>query len=144
MHLLKHSIFFICIISFVVPVCHSQDTIASPFTWQSSAKKIGNGSYEITFKTPGAGSWQLYAPDQLISDVKAAELIFPDSNIVQQGNFVGAGDVKTIRSEIFDNTPVKVFEQGSEWKAIIHINGEVPAQLRGTLHYTYGKGDEFY
>jgi len=144
MNLLKRSIFFFYVILFIAPIIKAQDSITSPYTWQAAAKKTGEGSYEITFKTAGTGSWQLYAPDQVISEVKAAELIFPDSNIVQQGKFVGSGDVKTIKSQIFDNTDVKVFEQSSEWKATIHINGEVPAVLRGTLHYSYGKGDEFY
>ena len=31
-----------------------------------------------------------------------------------------------------------------DWKAVIIITGTVPAQLQGTLFYTYGKGNEFY
>ncbi len=32
----------------------------------------------------------------------------------------------------------------AKWKAIIQIDGTVPAKLQGTLLYTYGKNDEFY
>ncbi|MEJ0105651.1 MAG: hypothetical protein WDO19_25180 [Bacteroidota bacterium] len=86
----------------------------------------------------------MYAPNQLLSDVKVAELILPDSSISQQGSFAESGTEKTINSVIFENTSVKVYEDAAEWKVIIQIKGDVPAQLQGTLNYTYGRGDEFY
>ncbi len=137
-------IFIFCLVSFVTPFINAQDSLASPYRWQASARKIAAGNYEITFKTQGAGGWQLYAPNQVFSDVKAAGILFADSNIVQQGKFAESGDVTSIKSGIFDNVNVNVFEKASEWKALVHINGDVPAQLRGTLQYSYGKGDEFY
>jgi len=39
---------------------------------------------------------------------------------------------------------VSVYETSVQWKAIITINGTVPAKLPGTLFYTYGKNDEYY
>ena len=123
----------------------SQDSAtSSPYTWKAAAKKTGNGDYEISFTTTGGNGWQLYAPNQVFSDVKAATLVFPDSSISEEGKFAESGEAKTISSAIFENTKVQVYEQASEWKANIHIKGQVPALLRGTLNYTYGKGDEFY
>ncbi|MGC4038784.1 MAG: thioredoxin family protein [Chitinophagaceae bacterium] len=116
----------------------------SPYIWKAAAKKNGEGNYELSFTTNSSNGWQLYAPNQLLNETKVAELIFADSNIMQQGPFVETGDIQTINSTIFDNTKIQVYEKQSEWKATIHINGQVPAQLRGTLNYTYGKGDEFY
>ena len=127
------------------PVVFSQDSaVASPYAWTATAKKISDGNYEISFTTNGANGWQLYSPNQLFGDVKAAELMFADSSIVQQGKFNESGEVNTINSVLFENTKVQVYEKASEWKAAIQIKGQAPALLRGTLNYTYGKGEEFY
>lgn len=134
-------LFFLFFTSFVF----SQDSATtSPYSWKAEAKKISDGNYEIDFTTTGNNGWQLYAPNQVLSDVKMAELIFADSSISQEGKFAESGGAKTITSTIFENTKVQVYEQAAEWKAFIHIQGRAPALLRGTLNYTYGKGEEFY
>ncbi|MES1220048.1 MAG: thioredoxin family protein [Bacteroidota bacterium] len=122
----------------------SQDSTASPYLWKVATRKTGDGKYEIAFTTAGAKGWQLYAPNQILSEVKVAEIIFSDSSISQQGAFAESGESKTIRSVIFENTSVKVYGDATEWKASIIIKGEVPAQLHATLNYSYGRNDEFY
>ncbi|MCW3117232.1 MAG: cytochrome biosis protein, partial [Chitinophagaceae bacterium] len=117
---------------------------SSPYQWKAVSKKTGPGKYELTFTTSGAKGWQLYAPNQSLSEVKVAELVFSDSSITQEGPFSEMGTSKTINSIIFENTPVKIYEGVSEWKVNIHLKGEVPAQLNATLNYTYGRNDEFY
>jgi len=112
------------------------------FTWDASAAKVGEGTYEITFSTKGAEGWELYAP-QIISDIRTTELVFPDSSVQQQGEFSLISSPKTINSPIFE-IPVNVYEGPAEWKAVVKINGPVPANLHGILQYTYGKTDEFY
>lgn len=112
--------------------------------WKVSSKKIAEGKFELLFEAPVTNGWQLYAPNQLLSDIKTTELKFPDSNIVQQGDFVMAGEPKSVTSAIFDGATIKIFEEKISWKAIITITGTVPATLQGSLFYTYGKGDEFY
>src|SRR5258706_4820912 len=111
---------------FSAPFLFSQDSVSSPYHWQATAKKTGEGRYEIIFTTSGAKGWQLYAPNQLLSDVKVAELILPDSSISQEGSFSESGTQKTISSIIFENTSVKVYEDAAEWKVIIQIHGDVP------------------
>ncbi|MBA2501015.1 MAG: thioredoxin family protein [Chitinophagaceae bacterium] len=112
------------------------------FTWEASAKKTGEGVFEITFSTQGAGGWELYAP-QIISEIKTTEIVFPDSNIRHQGSFEVISSPKTINSTIFE-MPVQVYEGPAEWKTTVQINGPVPANLHGVLQYTFGKVDEFY
>ncbi len=118
--------------------------IVSPYQWKASARKISEGVYELDFSTKGAAGWQLYSPNQILSDVKMAELIFADSSITQQGNFSGSGDSKKIKSKVFENADVEILEGPTDWNAIVHINGTVPAQLQGKLNYSYGKNNEFY
>ena len=121
----------------------SQDS-SSPYHWEVSSQKKGEGIYELIFAAHATPGWQLYAPNQILGDVKMAELIFTDSSIKQNGDFSDSGSATKIKSQIFENQEVKIFDGNVQWKTIIKINGTVPAQLQGKLNYTYGKGDEFY
>jgi len=123
----------------------AQDSAATVHKWKVESKKIGDGKYELIFTTAAAGNWQIYAPGQVLLDVKTTELKFPDSAIQQQGEFeYNAASVKEETSAIFENTKVKVLPSEAAWKATIVIDGTVPAKLQGTLLYTYGRNDEFY
>ena len=122
----------------------TQDSTGAISDWKIESKKIEEGKYELTFSGTVKGDWQVYAPNQTLLEVKTTELKFADSNIVQEGDFKLAGTPKEISSVIFENTKVSVYETAVVWKAIIKINGMVPAKLQGTIYYTYGRNDEFY
>lgn len=111
--------------------------------WTVESKKTGEGKFELSFKLPSADGWQLYAPNQVLLDIKTTELKFVDSSIRQDGDFTAEGEVKKVASSIF-GSDVNVFENSVNLKARIEIKGTVPAQLQGTLYYTFGKNDEFY
>jgi len=127
-------------------VTSGQDTVVPVHNWRVESKKLGGaGKYELTFKTSANGNWYIYAPNQVLLEVKTSELSFADSSIKQYGDFIiDEAKVKEQSSSIFENTRVKIFPGDAEWKAIIAIDGTVPAKLQGTLLYTYGKDDEFY
>ena len=132
-------LFFLLIVSATLI---AQD-VGSVFKWNVTSKKIADKTYELQFSTNGAGTWQLYAPNQSISDVPTSEFLFADSSIQLSGIAKDSGQVKTIQSSIF-NEAVKVYEGPTAWKQVIKITGSVPANLQGTLNYTYGRNDEFY
>src|SRR5688572_25413868 len=138
LQLLKRISFYIAIFFFPF-TSFCQDSV---YTWTVSSKKISEGKYELVFSTRGAKDWELYAPDQSINEVKMAELRFNDSSIIVLAEFVETGEAKTFNSPIFD-TLVSVYEGPAEWKTTIQINGAVPAQLQGTLFYSYSSKDEF-
>jgi thiol:disulfide interchange protein DsbD len=121
----------------------SQDVV-SPYHWEVTAEKKGEAVYELTFSANAVSGWQLYGPNQVLGDVKMAELLFTDSSIRQTDGFTETGVSKNIKSNIFENQEVKVFEGKVQWKAVIQISGTVPAQLQGKLNYSYGRNDEFY
>lgn len=125
----------------LVPVL-AQDSLGAVPAWKVESKKISEGKYELSFSGTISGNWQVYAPNQTLLDVKTTELKFADSGIVQQGDFVTAGTPKEINSAVF-STKVSVYESSVQWKAIVNIQGTVPAKLQGTLFYTYGKEDEY-
>lgn len=122
----------------------SQDSLGAVHAWKVESRKLDAGKYELSFSGTISGDWQVYAPGQLILEQPTTELKFSDSSVVQEGNFTRVGTPKTINSAILENTKVDVYEGNVQWKAVIKINGEVPAQLQGNLFYTYGKNDEYY
>jgi cytochrome c biogenesis protein CcdA/thiol-disulfide isomerase/thioredoxin len=126
-------------------VAASQDSSIIVYKWKVESNKIADGKYELTFTTPAGGDWYLYAPNQVLLDVKTTELKFADSAIIQERDFITEeAKIKEESSSIFENTKVRIFSGEVEWKALITLKGIVPAKLQGTLLYTYGKGDEFY
>jgi cytochrome c biogenesis protein CcdA/thioredoxin-related protein len=86
----------------------------------------------------------LYAPNQVLLDVKTTELSFADSSVMQEGPFKFSPQPQKINSTVFEGTAIDVFETGVVWTGVITIKGIVPAKLQGNLLYTYGKGEEFY
>jgi cytochrome c biogenesis protein CcdA len=112
--------------------------------WDITSKKIDENKYELTFKGTIDGGWQVYAPNQVFSGLKATELQFSDSSIKQENGFVTGGSAKKIQNPVFDNAATEVYEKEVDWKAVIVIKGTVPAQLQGTMLYTYGKGLDFF
>ncbi len=113
------------------------------YEWSVSSKKIDDGKYELIFTTTGNKEWQLYGPNEVISDVPSTELDF-DSSVTLQPPFVETGKSITVVSELFDNASFKVYHEPLSFTATIVIDGRVPAKLLGKLNYSYGKGDEFY
>lgn len=122
----------------------AQDSTGAVRQWNVESKKLAEGKFELRFSGTVEGNWQVYAPGQLILEQPTTTLKFSDSSVVQEGEFVAEGKPKKISSVIFENTSVDVYEGSVQMKAVITISGEVPAQLQGSLFYTYGRNDEFY
>ena len=133
---------FVVLSSFIASFAVAQDSAA--FDWKVSSKRISDKKYELHFVSQVKKGWELYAPDQSISDVPAAELLLADSSIVIQKPFVSKGTARTIRNALFDNAEFKVYNESAEFIFVIEFSSTPPAQLIGTMNYTYGKGQEFY
>lgn len=117
--------------------------VQPPFQWNVISHKLADGKYELIFSTPGSNNWQLYAPNQVLSDVPTTEIQFADSSIQVSKSIKDSGSSKTEQSSIFE-MPVKIYEGPTVWKEVVTIQGTIPEKLQGTLLYTYGKIDEFY
>ncbi|MBC7874004.1 MAG: thioredoxin family protein [Ferruginibacter sp.] len=140
--LLASLLLFIC---FTAPVI-SQDSLGAVHDWKVVSKKIAEGKYELRFNGTIIGNWKVYAPNQVIQEVKMGELRFADSSVMldTKNGIWSEEPPKAYTSPIFDNETVGVFEKQLEWKAVITIKGSVPAKLQGSLLYTYGNDTEFY
>lgn len=137
--LLRASFFLsLSLVLFTQLMAQSADSLVS---WKASSQKTGDGIFEIIFTTSGAPGWQLFSPEQIIEETPMSELRFADSSIHLEGSVVSVSPAININSPLFGN--VKVQEGATQWKALIHIPGTVPASLQGTLQFYYGKGEEF-
>lgn len=121
---------------------NAQDS--SAYQWTVTSKKVGDKVYELTFSTPGNSQWQLYGPNEVIIDVPALELDFGDSSVMIGKPYKEQGDSKTVSVAIFDNQSYKIYEGPLSFTATVTFAEKVPANLIGTLLYSYGKGDGFF
>lgn len=116
---------------------------SSLFRWKVSSKKINEHQYQISFFTDNKTGYFLYTPNQNLEGFATTEINFEDSSVKVQ-SIADSGKQVRFANPLFNNAPTKAFTEGTVWKAVVNINGKVPAQLSGTLLYTYGKGEELY
>ena len=110
--------------------------------WKVTSQKLGQGKYQLLFRTEGAKDWQLYAPNQVLGEVATTEIQLPDSSISVM-SVSDSGNARTETSPIFESS-VKIYEGPTTWRVNLSLGGGVPANLQGTLLYTFGKGEAFY
>ncbi len=121
----------------------AQDSVSTK-GWSVESKKISEGKYELDFKVAPLSGKQLYSPNIFVDDFKTSELIFSDSLITQEGPFTFSVQPKLVKTPLSEDSAFGIFESPVIWKAVIQIKGTVPANLHGTLTYSFGAGlDEF-
>ena len=101
--------FFPILFSVLISVAQDSSAIKG---WAVESKKLVDGKYELLFTVPVTDGWQLYAPNQVLLDVKTTELKFSDSSIAQEGEFILGSEPGKINSAIFE-TSVSVFESSA-------------------------------
>lgn len=118
-----------------------QDSTA--YRWSITSERTGEKTYQLIFKTAGNPDWELYGANQVISDVPAT-VVELDSSVNVNLPFDESGNSKTIKSALFDDIPLKVYDGPAVFRLSISFAETVPATLQGNFSYTFGKGDEFY
>src|SRR5687767_8463565 len=109
---LIYTLVLIVFSSLITSVAYAQDSAA--FDWKVSSKKISEKKYQLHFVTAIKNGWELYAPDQSISEVPAAELLLPDSSIAVEKPFFSTGKARNINNALFENTPFRIYDHSVE------------------------------
>ncbi len=122
----------------------AQDSVRAVDHWDVTSKKIDERKYELSFAATPAHDWLIFSPGQVNSDFRTTELKFADSSIRTSGDFSVSGDQKETDVPALDHAKMKVQVSAFQWKTFIEFQNTVPANLQGSLFYTYGKQDEFY
>lgn len=113
------------------------------FKWNISSKKISKHTYELVFSTQGSRGWDLYAPNQTLSEVPTTSISLSDSAFQLSGNFKQSGAIHERPSKFFTGINEKIYSGPTTWTQQIKIDGTVPAFLQGSFLYTYARGEEF-
>src|SRR5688572_40097 len=107
---LRSTILFFLSLGFF-SVTSGQDTVVPVHDWKVQSKKLNEiGKYELSFKTAANDGWYIYAPNQVLLEVRISELKFTDSSSIRQaGDFIiDETKVKEESSSIFENTRIKI------------------------------------
>lgn len=144
MYLLMRKITAFVILFITTLAVHAQDSLGAIHDLAIKSTRTAPGKYELTITGNISGGWQVYAPNQVLLDVKSVELKFSDSAVVQDGDFILQEKPVAISNPLFESVQPGVFEKNINWKANITITGTVPANLQTGITYNYGKGEEFY
>ena len=131
-HFLWSLIALCCISSTVVK---GQDSTA--YAWEVTGKKVQDKVYELTFTTTGSNKWQLYGPNESISDVPSVEVELADSSIVVKKPYRESGNSIAFKNPIFDNASFKVYEGPASFTVTVQFNGAVPARLPLSLNFSH-------
>lgn len=123
-------------------VMEAQDSAYAP-VWKVNAQRTGEGTYELKFTVNLENNWELYAPGQVLLETPVSSLQFADSLVRIEKSLQTSTTATKQKSELFGET-VALQNGQATWMATIVIDGKVPAQLQGTLLFTYGKNDEYY
>jgi thiol:disulfide interchange protein DsbD len=135
--------FFAYLILCLISVSAAAQNEVSPYNWKVTTKKVGDHQYEICFYSDTKTGYLLYAPNQNYDGYKTTEVNFEDSSVIVQ-SISDSGKAITFSNPLFNNAKTNAFAEPAAWKAVIQIKGKIPAQLSGTLLYTYGKENELY
>ncbi|GAA4337655.1 protein-disulfide reductase DsbD family protein [Flaviaesturariibacter amylovorans] len=130
-------------LSLFFTVCSLAAQDSAVFRWEVSARRTGEGAYELQFKTAGASGWELYAAGQDLLGVLTTELKLNDSSI-RVGSWSAGSGVAPTKSAIFEGLTVGLQRGPATWTVPVTFGSPAPAFLKGTLLYTYGKGEELY
>jgi cytochrome c biogenesis protein CcdA/thioredoxin-related protein len=139
---MKRVLLFTFCLLFAFTIVNGQDS--SVFRWEVVSQKIADKTYQLNFTTLGTDAWDLYGPNELISEIPSMEIAFSDSSIQIQKPFGEKGKSQNFKSALFDNASFKIYNGEAGFAVTIKFPGVVPETLIGTMSYTYGRGEAFY
>ncbi len=112
--------------------------------WNVSAKKINDGTYELTAKGTLPKNWYLYGKNSAIEGLQTLNFSFTDESIHTINDVSFNSLPQTITSSVFDNKKVNVYTNDVEVKQQIKIAGVIPPVLKGSINFYISSADNFY
>jgi len=139
---MKRFLFLTTSLLFTFTLLLGQDS--ANYKWQVSSQKISDQTYKLIFSTQGNPSWDLYSPNEIISEVPAMELSLQDSSIQILKPYEEKGSSQSVVNTLFDNNSFKIYRGNTVFEVTIKFTAGGPGTLIGTMSYTYGKGEAYY
>jgi thiol:disulfide interchange protein len=110
--------------------------------WETTAKKIGEGVYEISARTAIPPGWYVYGSNPSIEGIENIKLAPAYEKAVMQAQLTYEGAPKTVSDAVFQQK-VQVFTGSISIRQQVKIEGFVPAVLKGTITAYLSKTGEF-
>lgn len=124
----------------VFAVSAQSDTLLK---WETHARKISNGLYEITAQTTIPAGWHLYGNNPSVEGLDPVSIAPSYENAHLQGSLGYSGTAKKIKDAIWDNQSLNVYEGKLLITQQCKIDGFVPATLKGSIQANLAMNDAF-
>ncbi len=109
--------------------------------WQTQAKKISKGLYELTARTTIPSGWYVYGSNPSVEGLEPIKFVPSYENAKMPGAIIFGGTPESINDAVFKK--VNVYAGAIEIRQQVQIDGFVPAALKGTITAYLGKTGEF-
>jgi thiol:disulfide interchange protein DsbD len=109
--------------------------------WQTQARKIGEGLYELTSRTTIPAGWHVYGNNPSIEGLENIRFTPAYEKALMQGSISFARQPASITDPLFGKA--NVYTEQVEVKQQVKIDGFVPAELKGTITAYVARADEF-
>lgn len=109
--------------------------------WQTQARKIGEGLYELTSRTAIPAGWHVYGNNPSIEGLENIRFAPAYEKALMQGSITFTRQPASIADPLFGKA--NVYTEHVEVKQQVKIDGFVPAGLKGTITAYIARADEF-
>jgi thiol:disulfide interchange protein len=138
---MKKTILLFTVLLSVLFVSAQTDSLVK---WQTHARKISNGLYELISTTTIPSGWHMYGNNPSQEGLESVKFIPAYEKALLQNALVVDKPAQLITDPIFENKKLNVFTGNIEIRQQVKIDGFIPAILKGTINANLGKGkDEF-
>ena len=109
--------------------------------WQTQARKISKGLYELTARTTIPSDWYVYGSNPTVEGLEPIKFVPAYENAKMPGAIIFGGTPESINDAVFKK--VNVYKTSIEIRQQVQIDGFIPAALKGTITAYLGKTGEF-
>ncbi len=109
--------------------------------WQTQARRIAEGVYELRAKTTIPAGWHVYGSNPSVEGLENIKFVPDYENAAFQGQVVFDRAPQNFTDAAFGN--VNVYTGSLEIRQQLKITGFIPATLKGTINAFAGKTGEF-
>jgi thiol:disulfide interchange protein len=109
--------------------------------WQTQAKKLGEGVYELSSRTTIPAGWYVFGSNPSIEGLENVKFVPVYEKALMEGAITFDKSSQVIKDENFGNA--NVYTGVIEIRQQVKIDGFVPAVLKGSIAAFVGKAGEF-
>jgi thiol:disulfide interchange protein len=138
MRFFKATFLLIILFTFFSALAFAQDS--SIVKWTTTANKISDGTYEVTYKGAIKKGWYIYSIENKSLEIDGVKTVY-DSSFIKSDEFKIQTSSKEIQDAIFQSK-VQVESDSISFTEKISITGKVPSGFDVEINYSVSNGAE--